>query len=451
MLPAVEDCATPFDENCDGLAPACTGALSWAKRFGDASDQHAECIAVDSMGNILVTGYFSGSVDFGGGPLVSAGLADIFVAKLDPSGHEIWSERFGGAFDQNAQGVALDSAGNVFITGSFYGSVDFGGGQLLSAGGSADVFIAKFDGAGTHLWSKGFGDMAPQSASGVTVDVEGNVIITGTFSGSVNFGGSDLLSAGGTDIFVAKFDTLGNPLWSHGFGDFANQYSESIAVDDVGDALIAGTFYGLVDFGGGPLVSAGTADVFVAKFDPQGNHLWSNRFGDASAQAAYAISVDHTGAVLVTGAFNGVTDFGGGPLTSMGGADVFVAKFDAHGAHIYSKGYGDGSDQTAKGIAVDTFGNVLVTGILEGAIDFGGGPLQSAGGDDIFIAKLDPTLKHLWSKRVGDPSDQEAKSVATDGAGNVVLTGYFSGAADFGAGPLTSAGGTDAFVAKFSE
>src|SRR5262249_55883266 len=150
-----------------------------------------------------VTGYFYGSADFGCGPLTSIDV-DIFVAKLDAKdGACQWAKRFGDAGDQEGVSVAVDGMGNVLVTGIFRDSVDFGGGALPSAGGS-DIFVAKLDANGNHLWSKAFGDLNDQRAFGVAVDSTANVVITGNIKGSVDFGGGVLPSAGGSDIFVAK-------------------------------------------------------------------------------------------------------------------------------------------------------------------------------------------------------------------------------------------------------
>src|SRR5262249_30873799 len=156
---------------------------------------------------------------------------------------------------------------------------------------------------------------------------------------------------------------------------------------------------------------------FLAKFDSSGKVLWAKRFGDAASQFDGAIAVDHADNILFTGFFAGAIDFGHGPLTSAGGVDMFAAKLDPSGKPLWAKRFGDTSDQYGWGIAADASGNVLVTGFFGGAIDFGGGPLMSAGGLDIVVAKLDPSGGYLWGRRFGDLSDQAAYSMAVDSAG----------------------------------
>jgi hypothetical protein len=444
-------CAKPGDCGSGACAGGiCAAPAPWSKRFGDGATQYGNGVTADALDDVLVIGNFGGTVDFGGGALTSASSVDVFVAKYDPTGKHLWSKRLGGASGQSGNGIATDGAGNVLVTGIFDGSVDFGGGALTGAGG-ADIFVAKYDPTGKHLWSKRFGDADQQLSYCVAADGQGNVLMTGNFSGAVDFGGGVLTGgadAFSPDIFVAKYDPTGKHLWSKRFGDAGSQTGTGVAADAQGNVLVTGDFAGSVDFGGGVLTSAGGADVFIAKYDPTGKHLWSKRFGDADHQGGTGVAVDGLGNVLVTGSLAGAADFGGGALTSAGSVDLFVAKLDPTGKHLWSKRFGDASDQYGFGIAVDAAGNALVTGAFSGAVDLGGGALTSAGIADILVASYDPAGNHLWSKRFGDASNQRGNAVAAGGAGSVLVTGSLRGTADFGDGALTSAGGEDAFLAK---
>lgn len=185
---------------------SCLGCCLWSMRVGDEEDwQSGNGVATDAAGNVALTGTFEGSVDFGGGMLASAGGGDVFVAKLGPSGNHLWSKRFGDAASSQAGlGVVVDGASNVVLTGTFEGSIDFGGGSLTSAGGG-DVFVAKLGSNGDHIWSKRFGDGWDwQSGHGVATDGAEDVFVTGTFRGAADFGCGTLASAGWGDIFVAK-------------------------------------------------------------------------------------------------------------------------------------------------------------------------------------------------------------------------------------------------------
>ena len=378
----------PSGSACNGHG-ACFGAHLWSQRFGDSSWQSSSAIAVDSSDNALVTGEFFGTVNFGGDDLPSAGGFDIFVAKLDADGNHLWSQRFGDSSDQHSWDIAVDNSGDALVTGPFQGTVNFGGDDFVSAG-SWDIFVAKLDANGNHLWSQHFGDSSDQSSYAIATDSSDNEIVTGGFDGKVNFGGEDLSSAGSWDIFVAKLDTAGNHLWSQRFGDSSDQSSSAIAVDSSDNAMVTGSFEGTINFGGDDLSSTGGYDVFVVNLDAVGNHLRSQRFGDSNDQYSWTIAVDSSDNALVAGPFQGTINFGGSDLPSAGSWDIFVAKLDANANHLWSQRFGDESDQHSWAIAVDSSDNALVAGPFQGTVNFGGDDLVSAGYYDVFVAKLAP-------------------------------------------------------------
>jgi len=440
---------------CLGLVSSSTAAQSlthaWSHSFGDASEQFGTSVATDGTGNVYMTGLFLGTVDFGGGPLTSVGDYDLFVAKFDAAGNHLWSQRFGDPSAQYAYAVTTDGSDNVIVTGVFVGTVDFGGGGLTCAG-DFDIFVAKFDAAGNHIWSRSFGDTDFDFGWSVATDGSDNVYLSGYFYGTVDFGGGVLTSAGYSDIFVAKFDAAGVHLWSQRFGNYSFQSDASVATDGSDNVIVGGSFASSIDFGGGPLVSAGQQNIYVVKFNSAGDHVWSQSFGDTESQIAHAVVTDGSDSILVTGFNSGVVDFGGGPIATAGTSDIFIVKLDAAGSHDWSQGFGDESVQFGQDLTVDGSGNVTVTGRFQDTVDFGGGPLTSAGSDDIFVARFDAAGIHLWSERFGDASSQEGCGITTDASGNVFSTGHFKGSVDFGGGPLTSTGSADIdiYVVKFN-
>lgn len=455
VLPQMGNCATGMDGACDGGPTVCKGTTLWAESVGDGSDQQGNAIATDAAGNVLVTGWVSGSANFGSVNLTAAGGHDVFVAKLDPGGAYLWAKVFGDVDNQEADAIAVDGSGNVVVTGVVSGSIDFGQGSLPCPAGDC-VFVAKLAPTGAPLWGKVFGNANYGTGAGIAVDSSGNVFVTGFVNGSADFGGGTLMSAGGDDIFVVKLDPTGGLLWAKLFGDISNQKGTGIATDASGNVLVTGHVKGSVDFGSGPMASPVADAIFVAKFDPTGAPVWSSLFPDVSGKGntATGIAADVSGNVLVTGWVSGSVDFGSGPLTSAGGFDVFLAKFDLGGTLLWSHLFGDAASQVGWGVAVDPTANIVVTGYFSGAVDFGTGTgeIVSAGLADIFIAKFKPDGTALWSKRFGDPTNQAGFGVATDPSSNIVVTGYIRGTIDFGIPPpLTSMGGEDIFIAKLSQ
>ena len=240
----------------------------WSQSFGGSNGERSRAVAIDAAGNILVAGTFSGTANFGGASLNSAGSNDIFLAKYTPSGQHLWSKRLGGSGDDQIQGLTVNANGDILMTGNFSGSANFGG-QNLSSAGSTDIFVAKYSNNGAHLWSKRFGGTGSELGYGVAVDSNDDVVITGAFSNTVDFGGDLLSSAGNTDIFVAKYTTQGNHLWSKRFGGSSYDYGRSVVVDgESGDVVVTGYFKKTADFGDETLISAGDADIFLMTLMP---------------------------------------------------------------------------------------------------------------------------------------------------------------------------------------
>ena len=421
------------------------------RRAGAAGLDAAYAVALSSDGGAVLVGSFEGTFTFGRFDmplLISAGGKDVFVAKFDGSGRHVWSRRFGGTGHDEARGVAVDGAGNVLVAGWFAGSVDLGGGVLTSAGG-LDNFIAKYDQSGGHIWSRRVGGGLDDQVFGLAIDASGDVVVTGYFDGTVDFGGGALTSAGSGDIFVAKYTSSGSHAWSRKFGAPTLDAGFGLAVDVSGNVLVTGFFTGTVDFGGGALTSAGSADVFVIKYDSAGAHVWSRRFGSTGGDQGFAVTTD-AGNVFVSGFYEGGVSFGGVALASSGQFDGFVAKLDAAGNHVWSRGFGGTGGDISLALAVTAAGDAVVAGSFDATVDFGGQPLTSAGARDMFVASYSSTGSHLWSESYGDNNFDEARAIAVTSGGKVWLAGMFSGIVDFRTGfqtgPLRSAGGTDIFL-----
>ncbi len=454
VVPQAENCATAVQEDCASL-PDC-GASLWTNGYGGIAQQQAHDVATDADGNVYVAGSFSQTVDFGGGDLVSAGGTDVFLAKLDPAGNHLWSKRFGSAgIYQEAFGVAVDAAGNPVIVGYFDGTIDFGG-SLLTSAGLLDAFVARFDPSGAHLFSAAYGDASVQVAVDVDTDAQGNLVVLTNGYGTLNFGGAPLVSAGEYDSFVAKLSPTGAHLWSKRFGNAQDDDATGLAVDAAGDVLVCGTMSGSIDFGGGAIASGGAFDAYLVKLSSAGAHVWSKRFGDAANQGATEVAVDAAGNVLVTGGFEGSIDFGLGALGAVGVADIFVAKLSPAGVGMWSHRYGGvGTDLEAPGLAVGPDGRPLLVGSVSGPVNFGGGMLPDGGARDLFALRLDAAGAHAWSRRAGSTGNQYAIGAAVDAGGDPLVVGHFENTlflGDVGEGTLlTSFGGLDVFVAKLAK
>ena len=430
-------------------AHALTPSHIWSQRFGAVGSDIGNAVATDASGNVFVAGNFTGTVNFGGADLVGAGSTDIFLAKYNSAGVHQWSQRFGSVGFDQANSVAVDASGNVIVTGFFNSTVNFGGGSLVSAG-SDDIFVAKYNAAGTHQWSQRFGSTSSDQGLSVAVDASGNTIVTGFYNLTVNFGGVNLVSNGSSDIFLAEYNSTGVHQWSQHFGSTVGDVGKSVAVGPGGVVYITGSFQGTINLGGANLTSAGSLDIFLAKYDSAGVHQWSQRFGGTGSDSGAAVAIATSGNVYVTGQFVGTANFGGGNIASTGSTDMFLARYSSAGVHGWSEHFGGASSSANPiGITVNAAGDVVVALVFSGTVNLGGGNHVSAGLGDIAIAKYNILGAYQWDLVTGGVNGESGRGVAMDGTGNVFATGNFSAVANFGGTDLTTAGDNDVFLVKF--
>ncbi len=447
----------------------------FAKGMGAAEYDVANAIAVDPQGNMYTTGSFRGEVDFDPGTntylLKSLGENDIFIQKSDPAGNLIWAKSIGGTSYDSGLSIALDD-NNVYVTGFFGETADFNpgdGSYPLSSAGRNDIFILKLDQEGSFAWAHSFGSGNYDQGNAVTIDPEGAVYFTGGFEGTVDFDPGDgeyaLTSGILNDIFILKLNDAGNFIWAKSMGADYYDNGADIKTDGDGNIFVCGSFQDVVAFEPGAqnftLTSLGESDIFVTKFDKNGNLLFALRQGSTGSDIASALVLDHTGLIYVTGYFSGEVEFvhpwGSTVLNSAGEYDVFVEKFNTDGDLIWVNGMGSFTWDEGKAIAADAQQNIYVTGHFSYTADFDPGEglyeATSTGGSDIFVQKLDPDGKFIWVKTLGAAADEVGYGLSVDQAGSIYLVGNFSETVDFDptndSFPLTAAGEADMFISKW--
>jgi hypothetical protein len=246
-----------------------SGQWVWAKSSGSDQFATGRSVAVDSSNNIYVTGsFYSNSSAFGPTPITSLGLHDMFVTKLDSSGNWLWARRAGGGTQAGGTGVATDTFGNIYVTGNFSDSATFGTTTLTTASPSSGVFVSKLDSAGAWLWSKGSGEIGAHYSRNIAIDGAGNAYITGAFIYTMELDSYKLYSNGiNNDVFVAKISDHGQWLWAIQAGGTSADEGNSIALGTAGNPYIIGFFQNAASFGTMTLTSRGNKDIFVAKID----------------------------------------------------------------------------------------------------------------------------------------------------------------------------------------
>jgi hypothetical protein len=440
------------------------GAHVWSTHFGGptAGSDAAKSVGmvVDGTGASIVLGTMSGSVNFGGGTLTSAGGDDVYLVKYSSTGAFVWAQRFGGTQSEVPKGIAVDPSGNVVITGFFRGSASFGGTALV--GTSASGFLAKYSPTGAHIWSKRLTTgTGLDEGTAVATDRGGNVIVGAGFYNTTDFGRGPMTAAGSEDIALLKYDANGNILWSKQVSGAADEVVTGIATDPVTDEFVAvGYFAGTVNFGGTQKISAGFNDAFVARYNSAGTLSWVTAWGSTSDDKANGVDVDNLGNVAVTGTFTNNVDFGGGPITNTGGtssADIFLVKLSSAGIHQWSRGFGSaGVGQIGHGVAFDGAGNVLLTGSLVAltspyTVDLGGGPISGNGYYNPFIAKYSGSGAEIWAKSyIAGSADAFGWSIGADANNNVIAAGYYQGSINFGGTTMMSPGSEDTYLVKLA-
>jgi hypothetical protein len=271
------------------------------------------------------------------------------------------------------------------------GTLNIGSSTLTNAGKN-DLFLAKYDANGNVLWAKSAGGKKDDEGNSITIDVSGNIYLAGWFSSpEINFGSAVLINVGSDDIFLAKYDSNGNVLWAKSVGGTFSDGAYSAAVDASGNVYIAGVFNSIIlNFGSTKLVNAGSDDIFLAKYDATGNVLWAKSVGGTGDDKANSIVVDASGSIYITGYFYSPTiNLGSFVLTNAGLSDLFLAKYDTHGNSLWAKSVGGINRDFSHSVTVDLLGNIYVAGEFESpTISFDSNLLTNTGRFDIFLAKL---------------------------------------------------------------
>lgn len=361
-----------------------SGNLIWTRQLNAGLGESAWGISADGLGNVYVQGDTSDSLF---GP--SAGSFDVWLAKYDGNGNELWGRQFGTPQHDEYGTVAAQPLGGGYISGRTTGN--FGG---TFSGGSGDHFLARYGVDGDLLWRQQLGITGGSPYSRLSVEDSGSVFIAGTTGGSL-FGPH----AGGSDGYLAKYSGDGFLLWGTQFGTSANDRAHGgVATDSLGNVFVLGATQGDL---GGP--NAGDYDVFLTKFTATGTQLWTRQFGTGLLDAGDyvyggGLVADGHGNVYLAASIETTQQAGVGIV----GGDILVAKYDTHGNLVWGQEIGTTESEDRVRIATDGQGNVYFSGATAGSL---GGP--NAGMSDVFVGKIrdatvpEPTALVLMSLVVG--------------------------------------------------
>lgn len=444
-----------------GANDAFSQNFNWSTQAGQSMQDAGTAIAVDAEGFSYVTGYFQGTVQFQSTTLTSAGGSrDIFVAKYSRNGLLVWVKQASGPMDEEGDGIAIDSGGNVYVTGTFEGTVNFGLASLTSSGNS-DMFIAKYTATGVPQFINKGGGLGQDGGNGIAVNpTTGYSYVTGSFTHTAMFSNNNsfvLTSAGSADIFIVCHDQFGIIQWVQKAGGANPDVGVSISVDGQSNTYVTGQFRSQFTWGTTTVIPAAD-DAFVAKYNHVGVVQWVRTMKGPGFDAGLGISVDAAGGPYVAGTYtdnitfsNSTTSLNSGPSN---GAEIFVARYDTNGQLLWARLAGGPLNDRASGICVRGKSDVYVTGMFGGTATFiGQPPLTSSGVTDIFVARYTPNGVLQWVQRAGGSQFDYGRGIGVDSKGFAYVTGgYHSHPASFptGGGSLTntSTGAPNFFLAR---
>ncbi len=371
------------------------GMLQWVIQGSGTGNFVSPAIAVDGAGNSYVAGGFSGSALIGTRNIVSSGSYDMFLLRLDAAGDVKWARRGGGPEADYATGVALDSIlGDCIVAGTFRSTAMIDTLALTSAG-EGDLFIAKYSTIGDIKWAGSRGSAGDDNVRGIAVSQAGSTYLLGDFTGGSLFGdNSDAALYGGADVFLAKFSTAGVYQWARRLGGPGDDAAHHIAVDRGGNCFVTGTFSDRYRAGSTVLQSAGGTDIYMGKYDGTGAPLWVVQGGGPKNDSGLAVAIDELGRSYFTGMFQDSSRFADSTARDAGNGDIYVAHLNNSGQVLWLRSHGGPQKDHGSAIAVDRNGELRVAGLYSSELSFGSSVLPMSGVSDIFLAKLgtDPTI-----------------------------------------------------------
>lgn len=420
----------------------------WGRKAAGPNLDLITDIGLDRKGNSYVVGTFERSITFDFA-LDNGARTGLFVAKYNPAGTLQWVVEGTGSGDFIEPSIAVEQSGNCYVAGGFSGSASIGLRPIVSVGGS-DAFLVRIDSAGIVQWVRRGGGALADAATGVAIDsIVGDCIVTGTFNGTAKFDTLEVTSVGKTDVFLTKFNALGDTKWLVSKGSPEDDIVRAIGTSQAGSSYIVGDFSGASLFGN-TTGSAGFTgiNIFLAKFSPTGVFQWASRAGGAGDDHGMHLVVDRFGNSYITGSFMESARFSDIQLTSAGGSDIFMAKYDGLGVARWALQSGGAKHDTGFAVTVDNVGTTYFTGRFQDSARIGGIQVADSGAGDFFVIKVDGTGVVQWVRTKGSPGADKGTVVAIDARDEVIVGGLYSGALRLGPSSLTHTGGGDIFFAK---
>ena len=454
------------------------GAFVWASHFGAARAQESDQIrdtGIDANENLYVLGSFQGRVDADPSPalypLDAQGSEALFLSKLDSSGAFQWARSIDGASGTLSAALATGSSGNSLLAGGFSGNIQIQNGAgftpVSGEGGNPGVFFASFSSQGLLNWLKTISGNGLASVTDVELDSAGNFTVTGTLNGALDFDPgpmeSTLSSPGGNNVFLARYDRLGNLLWAQKFGGSASVSGVQLALDEKGNSFVSGSFSGGLEAGEGASLTflnsnSGSFDGFFSRFDHLGNFAWIRAIGGPGVDQVFDLTVTSSNTLCITGAAFPGADVDPGPgkanLPNAGFFDAFLAGYDLEGNYLFSQSFGGPGIEYGQNLIAAPDGTLYLGGVFTSGVDVDPGPekytLNSTFGTlDLFLLQLDSMGNLKAVAQAGGLGSEWSNALALAPNRTVYQAGYFDQSTNFGGKPFQSINARDGFLAKY--
>jgi PKD repeat protein len=404
----------------------------WANGTGGSGNDYSQSCATDTEGNTYVVGCFRNSVSFGDIILSTLNTTGNtgFVAKMSKTGNWLWAKKLENTNQHGAYAtqVSVDSDGDAYITGMYFGYIIIGSTTLYSEG-VADCYVSKIDSQGNWLWASNI-VTENYSAIKMTNDSFNNVYLIGQYTGQITLGSFQLFSTNYSSYF-SKLDSDGNWQWAIQTGGANDDTGYSVAVDNDFNIYVTGGFSGTVTFGTTSLSSVSHNSTYIAKLNSSLEWQWAKKItGSASTNpvshnTGYDIEIDEQNNVYVAGQFINNATFGSVTLSSSGDYDIYLTKLDSNGEWLWARKAGGSSTDSCDNITIDSDANVYLLGYFLGNITFGSNVVTSSGAADMVIAKIDSAGNWLIAHNIGGIGSDVATGISIDASDNVYITGYY--------------------------
>ncbi|QQS36570.1 MAG: choice-of-anchor D domain-containing protein [Ignavibacteriales bacterium] len=358
--------------------------------------------------------------------IAAAAQSPVSYSQTEPAFS--WVKNIGGLGYDRIADVASDNNGNIIIIGSFESTLAIGSTNLVSTGG-ADIFLAKFDTGGNPLWAVQAGGAEYDEGLSLDIDGNGDIVVAGLFSGSASFGSNILTSRGGYDIFICKYSESGTVQWVDRAGGAGYEYVGQLTTDNLNNILFTGEYEQSAFFDTISVPGGQVASIFLAKYNSTGDAQWVRTgISNLYYPYSYGIATSSTNDVYITGSFQLSINFSGTILTGQDGADIFINKYSTNGDLLWAiPATGLSFNDQGRDILVDKNDDVYVTGSFGQTVNFGTFSLTSSGQTDAFIVKLRSDGDPVWAIRDGQGLlDNVGESIVLDNAGNITVASSIS-------------------------